>query len=61
MKNTENSATEQDYVLLDEITKLRAENPDYQATFEHLRAIDRILIDQARERLQKENGNKKAP
>jgi hypothetical protein len=61
MVNTQNTATEQDYILLDEITKLRAENPDYQATFEHLRAIDRILIDQAKERLQKENTNKKMP
>jgi hypothetical protein len=61
MVNNQNIATKQDYFLLDEITKLRAENPDYQATFEHLRAIDRILIDQARERLKKQNsetGNK---
>lgn len=61
VSNSQNTATESDHILVAEITQLRAENPGYQATVEHLRAIDRVLIDQARERLQKENSNKKAP
>lgn len=55
MSNIQNNATEQDHILVAEITKLRQENPDYQATIEHLRAIDRVLIDQARERLKNKN------
>lgn len=55
MINTQNTATEHDHILVAEITQLRKENPAYQATLEHLRAIDRVLIDQARERLNNKN------
>lgn len=48
------TATERDHELVAEITALRAENKDAQASLEQLRAIDRVIVDQARDRLDKE-------
>lgn len=51
MKQALAIATDRDRELVAEITALRAQNQDAQATLEQLRAIDRVLVDQARERL----------
>lgn len=48
------TANERDHELVAEITALRAENKDAQASLEQLRAIDRVIIDQTRERLERE-------
>ena len=48
------TATERDHELVAEITALRAENKDAQASLEQLRAINRVIVDQARDRLDKE-------
>lgn len=47
-------ATSRDHELVAEITALRAEKPTVQPSLEQLKAIDRVLIDQAAERLEKE-------
>lgn len=47
-------ATERDHELVAEITALRAENETAQASLEQLRAIDRVIVDQTRERLEQE-------
>lgn len=47
-------ATERDHELVAEITALRAENEAAQASLEQLRAIDRVIVDQTRERLAQE-------
>lgn len=47
-------ATERDHQLVAEITALRYENQDAQASLEQLRAIDRVIVDQARDRLSEE-------
>ncbi len=51
MTKTLNTATERDHQLVAEITALRAENATAVATAEHLAAINKVLVDQARERL----------
>lgn len=48
------TATERDHQLVAEITALRAQNEDAQASLEQLRAINRVIVDQARERLARE-------
>lgn len=48
------TATQRDHELVAEITALRAQNEAAQPSLEQLRAIDRVLIDQARERLAQE-------
>lgn len=54
MKQTLATATERDRELVAEITALRAENENAQPSIEQLKAIDRVLIDEARQRLQRE-------
>jgi hypothetical protein len=46
-------ATPQDHELVEQATKKRAENPDYQPSLPELKAIDQVLIERAKERLQK--------
>jgi len=48
------TATERDHELVAEITALRAENEHAQASLEQLRAIDRVIVDQTRERMAQE-------
>ena len=48
------TATERDHELVAEITGLREANATAQPTLEQLRAIDRVIVDQARDRLEKE-------
>lgn len=48
------TASERDHELVAEITALRAENEHAQASLEQLRAIDRVIVDQTRERMAQE-------
>ena len=43
--------TAEDYELADDIRQRREVNPGAQPSLEELKAIDRILVQQARERL----------
>jgi len=51
MKKELITATERDHELVAEISALRAENKNAQATIEQLKAIDRVLVDQARAKM----------
>jgi hypothetical protein len=44
-------ATELDHELVRQATLKRIENPNYQPTLEELKAVDQVLIEQARARL----------
>lgn len=54
MKKTLITATERDHQLVAEIAALRKENERAQPTQEQLKAIDRVLVDQTRERMAQE-------
>ncbi len=54
MKKALITATERDHQLVAEIEALRKENERAQPTQEQLKAIDRVLVDQTRERMAQE-------
>lgn len=54
MKKALIRATERDHELVAEIHDLRKENERAQPTQEQLKAIDRVLVDQTRERMAQE-------